>query len=267
VLRWRFSLVAGRKFILFAVALGLSVFSINYAYSAGGNVQNTKHNLSKTGGQNIHAVTLEEVCIFCHTPHRALTAGPLWNHTMSTRASYTVYASPTLLSPAPAGNKPDGDSLLCLSCHDGDQPVGAVQNVGGLPTTISMTGTNLSAGKLVGPTGFGSNLSGHHPVSIEINSCLINDKTNLGTGGCPDSNVDWKIDSVANIALSGPDFLKRTANKYTNGGCNSTNPTGVQCSSCHDAHSSNAKFLRTGAIGSWSTGYTDALCSVCHIPC
>src|SRR5512135_2205136 len=166
-----------KRSVLFAAVFIGFLLLVGHAFGVAGNVGNTKHNLSATGGgypiQDIHASdpTMTEICIFCHTPHRALTAGPLWNHTMSSVSSYTLYTSPTLLSPAPTGNKPDGDSLLCLSCHDGDQPVGALQNVGGLTTTISMTGTNLSGGKLIGPNSFG-NLSGHHPISIEMSNCL-----------------------------------------------------------------------------------------------
>lgn len=235
-------------------------FTIKYAYSDGpGNIRATKHNFSATVPtvqSGAHAVTEDQVCIFCHTPHSALTAGPLWNHTLSQKSSYIWYTSATMLAPHPA-SKPDGDSLLCLSCHDGDQPVGSVQNAGGQPTTISMTGTSISGGKITGTANFGSNLSGHHPISIEMNSCLVDDKNTLQ---CP-SLITYKIRIPTGADTQ---FLKATASGYA---CATHPLTGVQCSSCHDAHSSNAMFLRVGNTGSWSTNYSDTLCCKCHIKC
>ncbi|MDA8077818.1 MAG: hypothetical protein M0Z79_02655 [Nitrospiraceae bacterium] len=264
-----------RKLKVAAVAMGVTIAALlvvaPYIYGVQ-NVAGTKHNLAASGGQSIRALTVDDVCVFCHTPHRSLTAGPLWNHTLSPRSSYSLYSSGTLLSPLPPGNMPDGDSLLCLSCHDGDRPVGAVQNIGGQQTTISMVGANLTAdGRLIGPNAFtGGNLSGHHPISIEINQCLVDDKASLlnVTTGCGNPLVSWKV-----LIPIGVDaiMMRKTNNRYPAGSGNTcskgTTGKGVQCSSCHDAHSTNAKFLRKGAVGAWSTTYTDALCIACHIHC
>ncbi|MDA8103999.1 MAG: hypothetical protein M0Z71_01335 [Nitrospiraceae bacterium] len=261
-----------KRGLLLAVAVCIGIFSFGgLVFSAGsGDIRKTKHNFSATGAgspiQNIHATTETQVCVFCHTPHRALTNGPLWNHSMSTVKSYTLYHTSTLLSPLPAGNMPDGDSLLCLSCHDGDQPIGAVQNVGGLATTISMTGTNLSGGKLIGPTSFGSILDGHHPISIEISDCLRSNKTTE----CPTLPIAWKLQAVID-----PDYLKATANRYTppiGYTCATADHpgTGVQCSSCHDAHSPNWMFLRVpdSPTDPWGNRiYSDTLCLKCHVAC
>ncbi len=263
-----------KGFVLFATVLAGFLFLIGQAYSSGpGNVRNTKHNFSSTGAgyaiQAIHAQSETQVCVFCHTPHKALTTGPLWNHNMSSISSYTLYSSSTLLTPLPSPSKPDGDSLLCLSCHDGDQPVGAVQNVGGLATTISMTGPNLAGGKLTGPASFGSNLNGHHPISIEISNCLVANKATECT--TPPGPISWKLAAVID-----PDFLKPTSYSYNPpGGSYTCSPvdhpgTGVQCSSCHDAHSENWMFLRVGNAPPSPWGgrdYSDDLCCKCHINC
>jgi hypothetical protein len=269
----------GRDFMKKHIILLVAVFTgflllIGQTHASGpGNVRNTKHNFSSTGAgypvQDIHARSETQVCIFCHTPHKSLSAGPLWNHTMSSISSYTLYSSPTLLSPLPAGNKPDGDSLLCLGCHDGDQPVGAVQNVGGLATTISMVGTNLVGGKLIGPTSFGADLSGHHPISIEMSNCLAANKATECT--TPPGPVSWKLATSVD-----PNYLKPTANSYIPPGGAYTCGTvdhpgkGVQCSSCHDAHSENWMFLRVGSAppNPWGgRDYSDALCCKCHVNC
>lgn len=249
------------------------VLMIGLAFSAAGNIGNTKHNFSSDGGgfpvqPGAHAQTEDQICIFCHTPHRALTTGPLWNHTMSNIATYTLYTSPTLLSPAPTGNKPDGDSLLCLGCHDGDQPVGAVQSTGGTP--IPMTGTSLTGGKITAgrTTNFGSNLSGHHPISIEVSNCLVSNKATECT--TPPGPISWKL--VSGISSN---YLKKTSNSYMPPSGYTCviydHPgTGVQCSSCHDAHSPNWMFLRSGDSppNPWGgRDYADALCTQCHTAC
>lgn len=237
-----------------------------YAFGEGpGNIAVTKHNLSASGGQTIRASSppVEEICVFCHTPHMALTGTPLWNHTLSNRSTYTVYSSPTLLSQPQ--NPPDGDSRLCLSCHDGDQPLGSLVNLGGRATTITMTQELPTPG--AGSTNFGADLSGHHPVSIEVMDRLKECKDLHPDKGCPSLTVDWTIQATID-----PTYLKPTSNSFdysidcsTYGTSVTHTGRGVQCSSCHDAHSSNSMFLR--AVGQWNPPSYDALCTACHQAC
>lgn len=253
------------KKVVFAVmAIFVGTFLIiNYAASDGpGNIRNTKHNLSSTGGQNVRAIGEDQVCVFCHTPHKAVAGGPLWNHRMSSGA-YNAYGSSTLLS-SPT-NPPDGDSRLCLSCHDGDRPLGDVLNVGGQSMIIPMTSTYMPTG----PNNFGPNINNHHPVSIEISTCLKTCKTSHPVKGCPGAAVDYKLQASIE-----PVYLRPTANQFSNvidcsgwcGGSFDHPGTGVQCSSCHDAHSQNTKFLR--ATGAWlPPSYPDTLCQKCHVTC
>lgn len=261
------------KVLLSVITALTAAFCATVAFSDGpGNIRNTKHNLSQTGGRTIRAVGVDRVCVFCHTPHRALTAGPLWNHTLSSVGSYTMFSSTTLLSsPGSPVDVPDGDSKLCLSCHDGDRPLGAVMNLGGQPTTISMT--VVGTGPLTGTTVFGSDLSGHHPISIEISNCLKDCKEQhaiKGCGGAP----SYKI----KMAAISPEFLKPTANHFNNTtDCNAicsgsfdNTDVGVQCSSCHDAHTdSNVMFLRLNTTTTpwYNEDYSDDLCLACHEAC
>ena len=59
-------------------------------------VGNTKHNLSASGPGTVKATSEEQVCIFCHTPHNAFPATPLWNHEITYVENYVNYWSPTL---------------------------------------------------------------------------------------------------------------------------------------------------------------------------
>ena len=67
------------------------------------DVKATIHNLSSVGQQALNIATggtaTTEVCVFCHTPHGANLsapgAAPLWNRSVPTTGSYTMYNSPT----------------------------------------------------------------------------------------------------------------------------------------------------------------------------
>jgi len=226
------------------------------------DIINTKHNLSVSGPGPIKALSETRICVFCHTPHGGYAtdelgvAVPLWNHTLS-GASYQLYQSKTLLSPTSPQIQPDGDSRLCLSCHDGTVAIGSVVNIGGAASTISMQGTGASGEMPSSSTGYiGTNLSGHHPISIEVNDNLITDKETQ----CNEGTVSWK---VCYPPVGQPVKLRPTHNKY---GLGPYSGLGVQCTSCHDPHtdpiSGKTMFLRLG-----DKDHTTDLCTKCHVDC
>ena len=49
------------------------------------SVVNSKHDLSTFGPGPIRALDESRVCIFCHVPHNASPAAPLWNRHNPTR--------------------------------------------------------------------------------------------------------------------------------------------------------------------------------------
>jgi len=117
-----------------------------------------KHNLSTTGPGPVKASTVTEVCVFCHTPHNASPAAPLWNQTLSSGVTYQPYTSTTLQA---AVGLPTGSSKLCLSCHDGTVALGSTAMQG----RIALQGVN-AAGQLTGASVIGPNLTTSHPVSF-----------------------------------------------------------------------------------------------------
>ena len=117
-----------------------------------------KHNLSVSGPGPVKSQTIDEVCVFCHTPHNANPAVPLWNHTMSSGVTYTPYSSSTMVA---AVGVPTGSSKLCLSCHDGTVAIGSTVTRG----QFAMQGVNAQ-GALTGPSSLGTNLSDDHPISF-----------------------------------------------------------------------------------------------------
>lgn len=232
------------------VALLVLSLAATTAYSG---ITTTKHNLSISGPGPVKSQIESRVCVFCHTPHHAIASldgiqVPLWNHTLSA-ATYQLYSSPTLKSPA---IQPDGSSRLCLSCHDGTVAIGSVVNSG----LITVMGTGMG-GVMPGEPGTGSSnvgtdLSGDHPISIELNSALIAAKALQ----CTNNEIAFKVCSPP---PGSPVLLEKTNNRF--GGA----PTGVgvQCGSCHDPHEDRnpgtTVFLRVG-----DKINHDELCNACH---
>ena len=199
------------------------------------SIVGTKHNLSITGTGSVKSTDETEVCIFCHTPHQAIKNDniPLWNHDLSTTASYGVYTSPTFDGASSVSDLGGTNaataavSNLCLSCHDGTIAINSLNNpsnaTGGNPT---MTGTGAGGVMPAGTSNIGADLTDDHPVNFRYDAALF----------------------AADSSLHDPASL--TEVRLFNGF--------IQCASCHDPHeSTNPTFLRVDNTGS-------ALCLKCH---
>lgn len=271
-----------RNTIIASVILILCIATTaDYVRSEGGignlNAPN-KHNLSVYGLGPIRATSETEVCIFCHTPHVALLDGPLWNHSLSS-ATYTVSLPPGVTGTqlSTPENPPDGDSKLCLSCHDGTVSLGDVRNPGNASDifthTIPMGSALPDVGN--GSSNLGTDISGHHLVSIQLNAELNAAKN----AQCLDHSITFGVKGP--LSITGPAKLKYTNNCYPQPECqkSSTNK-GVQCTSCHDPHydpiPGTTKFIRGAAAApssqttyppptTWVFG--DDICLSCHCYC
>ncbi len=153
-----------RVFIAMIVAAGLlSGFPLPALGKTG--IIATKHNLSVSGIGEIKALTETRVCVFCHTPHNAVPATPLWNKRIDP-TNYVLYSSTTMNAKP---SQPTGPSRLCLTCHDGTIALGDVlQPSGGITMNISggIPATRRSY--------LGTNLAGDHPVSFSYYDSLPN---------------------------------------------------------------------------------------------
>lgn len=126
-----------------------------------GGVINTRHNMMQSTQQTYGGGTMNpyrnnygEVCVYCHTPHgaNASAAVPLWNRTLPT-TTYTTYDKLNTSTLTQTVSQPGGASLVCLSCHDGQQAVDAIINMPGSGqydaaarpwTYLATTGTSKS---------------------------------------------------------------------------------------------------------------------------
>lgn len=284
--------------VVLGVALGLAAFHRAEAVIGGvGNVTDSAnpHNLSSTSG-GIHASTEKRVCIFCHTPHRAminnsgLINAPLWNHTLSSFSSYVV-KSPGQFdnTPGPAGlvnmlsspGQPDGASKMCLSCHDGTVSVGSVSSQ---VTPIAMAADACldASGMIINSVAcgayIGTDLTTKHVVSIPMNDSLIANSS----AGCVGGQSTKVVYPWAGVnSQPGSVILRPTNAQYgttygvsypgsgmpANGKYHSGYRYGVQCSTCHDPHYwVNTADQQTTGYKFLVIGFT-ALCQACHDNC
>ncbi len=94
-------------------------------------IVNSKHDFRASSTAAIRAVSENDLCVFCHTPHNADPGPELWNHKLSP-TQFSVYRSTTLEADV-APMRPEDTSKLCLSCHDGTIALGDTQSKGLVP--------------------------------------------------------------------------------------------------------------------------------------
>lgn len=215
-----------------SMALLLAVF----AHASFGGIKNSAHDFSSGGTGGIWGSPSEDrICIFCHVPHSAPTAIPLWNRDVPTQ-TFAVYGSATLDGHV---EQPTRSSRLCLSCHDGTM---ALDAYGGGPVTPQMMslgdvyypgspygegGPNIG-GNYTGNSGV-SALDDDHPVSLVYDTAL----------------------AVTDGGLRDPSDLPGTLPLFANR---------IECATCHDVHNTleTDGLLRIDNQGS-------ALCLTCHV--
>lgn len=283
-----------------ALVLGMIATSA-MAQTPGTNVFNSKHNLSSVRGTDGDIYVLgtqssngntdsdtTQVCVFCHTPHGANNniSVPLWNKTNSQTSynAYTMKGRDSLGTAVTTGN-----SVACLTCHDGTQAMDAFMNAPGLhvnPTdqtgksagfewngqggagTATVAGGDvgdgtggtikgaLNAARYAGQTEtgpvLGTDMSNDHPIGMTY----CGKQTTVGT--CDGNNATAFV-SPALVGASPIKLFSRTGrkqdNSLTGGNLNGT----VECASCHNPHGTgNQAFLRVPRTGS-------AICLACHV--
>lgn len=175
----------------------------------------------------------DEVCVYCHTPHGAQSTGRLWNR-FTPAGPFRMYEDPTdmIMDPQPTGN-----SLMCLSCHDGTIGLDVILNP---PNTFA------------GPT-----------WGVPIDDC-----EGCHSGGNPDGGIDWEgvwfdtdlrrqhpISIIYDPSLD-PSF--RSIGEIEAAGLKLFDGR-VQCMTCHEPHSQTFfPFLRVSMAG-------NGLCLTCHV--
>jgi len=192
------------------------------------DVRSTRHNLSAAGPNVIRATSLDEVCVFCHTPHGAYQSRPIWNRDLTYQNSptlFTIYGSTTLDATVV---RPTGASKLCLSCHDGTLAIGSLMNLDAQrPATVELSGGVVTMPP--GRTLLGTDLRNDHPISMVPNPVLDPEIVLPPAGDA----IRLREGSTAGVRDT------------------------VQCTSCHDPHLATFKFLV-------KDNSRAAVCLTCH---
>lgn len=243
-------IVIGCSLLILGVAASATVFA------ATTGVRFTVHNLSNntdatkgfdTTQKNFYSSNVDQVCIFCHTPHNAKPARPLWNKaTLTAATTFKMYTSSATLSPTTKASSltADSPSLLCLACHDGKTALNVLHN--------SKVGTDAqpfgyAAGDILVNAGTSSGVT----RSIQYYAEGLGFKSSMnigGTEGSPatraagDNLTDdhpigfnyfnaWNTSAATKAALHDTGVVNTNSSgkiRFYNGK--------LECSSCHDPH-------------------------------
>lgn len=256
---------------------GLSLLAVPaWAVRGVSNVLNTPHNLSSN--QPIdpfypYQSNVDEVCVFCHTPHGGILTGPLWNHSTPAANTFTHYntttLSPYLQTTLRANRDVQPESLICMACHDGsvavDHLINKPNSLNGNPVLIGAgtqdeyinnagdnPGARIGGAPGAATSGNSGDLTDDHPISFSYRLVLA--ESVYSPGGAKEGELR-PIGPASDPASA----LSRGVRFY---GSDSF----VECTSCHDPHvdyvsgvnaANYAPFLITPNTGS-------ALCLACH---
>jgi len=214
-----------------------------------GGIRFSKHDFSATNTSNTpfagvwevpgpggFNLVIDEVCVFCHTPHGASKNMPgitdvpggkpmwLWNRTNPSGYTYNVYSSSTFSNFGNTG--PTGISLMCMSCHDGvtsiavntllNPPFGASSNQV-IPVGIDAPG---AIGNIYNGTpfvGWGPNIGDNYPGSGSTTINLSNDHP---------ISFDWPS-GITGLKAAPSDARLRLFGPSKNR---------MECSTCHLVH-------------------------------
>ena len=194
--------------------------AVAMAGAAQGQISLSRHNFSSYGWSR------GEICLPCHTPHKAnVEVGFLWNHAL-TEATYEMHeGTGTAIADI------DSRSRMCMSCHDGTV---ALDSFGGA------TGTNF-----IGPAGnIGTDLTDDHPIGSDA----VYPLSGTSTGYQP-------TDASGSRVGTGTQQLR-----LRSWDDNGTIRYVVGCSTCHTVHN-NGNFPHMLRFSNASS----ALCLTCHI--
>jgi predicted CXXCH cytochrome family protein len=228
--RLKFWLVTG------ALALAVGISSVAIA-----QIRNSVHDFSSTGiGGKWGSPTINEVCVFCHTPHKATTQSMIWNRT-NPSATFSLYSNPGSLVTTPI--QPTAYSLRCLSCHDGSVAIDALNNVGGRQPVPAMMaiGDVYYPGSPYGSGG--ANIGGNYAGNPNVNNLTDDHPISMLYDANALTLSQGRLKDPTTLGASLPLFGSR-----------------VECSTCHDVHNNSGGLPNLLRV----TASRSQLCLSCH---
>jgi len=224
---------------ILAAVVVMAGASMAYAVAGNSNIADSAHNIPRFNMKETGTTT--QICVYCHTPHNARMAVPLWNRNVGKAAgAFTLYSSQTMAGRSiKTGFTSDSISLFCMSCHDGS-PMGGTM-VKNAPKDESTTTNSITNTRLKFDTVPANALSMTHPINF-----------NVAVG---QARMDGTTDLVFTTDAT---FMGNATTKPFPLFKSARGSSSLECSSCHAVHDDyNAPFLRSTMAGS-------ALCLGCH---
>lgn len=245
---------------LFTLALAATAF-------AGPGIVNSHHDLRtlQVAGQ-----TNNQVCIYCHTPHKAAEQNLVWNHSLGS-GNYSFGATGPFGTPGRSQTSNgttlptstttfgSGPTKMCMSCHDGSVAVGSLNNIGAGASGTILTNPSTLNGQVRQVASATGGMGGNHPVAIpypDVTGAVYNGITSGVTSGFGGAAGGGGWADVATVKGAGI--------KLFGGPAVGTN--GMECTSCHDVHN-NVVATTEGTAGKYFlrvSGDNSALCLACH---
>lgn len=258
-------------------AVLVSLLLLCGAMPAWPDIRDTKHNLSGNAGALSPDVSKDErkrlerqVCVFCHTPGQAelseLAEGqvttpvplPKWQRSVEPAFSFELFDDIGRLGGDLGGANPVGSvSMGCLSCHDSVQAFGVAPGSGSdHPFGVPYRGYGDRGGATARE--FRDRLVSDSQVASQIGT-KISDESEfrpVRSGVVNKREIWWAAmnDTGQRTKNDLPLYPRRVNQDY--GGYK--NIPFVECTSCHDPHSSREVFLRT-------SNEESRLCTTCHV--
>lgn len=235
---WRFS---GLLAILL-LALGAESFA---------DIRETPHSMGAKGAADKDE---QAVCLFCHTPTvdlSKLPSGvavvPLWQSAKGAQ-SFVMFDD---IGRAGRGDTSTvgSQSVACLSCHDGNQALSVSKLSSDHPYGTPYRGYTKGQIAQMNKKGFDSDEAG-----VTAKYLIALDEFREPTKGMVDNRTVWWVSASGQAGRRSRDDLPLYV-RSTGGGDAVPH---IECSSCHNPHSSAKLFLRGNTAGS-------ALCLTCHV--
>jgi predicted CXXCH cytochrome family protein len=239
-------------FRLLSIIIGGGVVML----AAAADIRATKHNL--TGLKDVSKLDERKVCVFCHTPEVAIGDTPgepvksLWQSSSAKDQSFIIYDDIGRLG---LGKSSVGSqSIACLSCHDSAQAFGVGKSSEDHPFGVPYRG---SLGKFGVQPGVPVSENGQPFDGIPRKQAAhlkgLEDFRPVSRGRVENRTVWWVSANGQTARRSRSDLPLYARNEEGSG----TEIPHIECSSCHDPHSTNETFLRVPNEGS-------KLCLTCH---
>lgn len=218
------------------------------------DIRTTKHALAADPSVK-QSSDPKEICVFCHTPAVVATGAipekpPHWHSSLPRDFSFTIYDDIGRLNL----DKPSvgSQSIACLSCHDANQALEVGKSTDNHPFGVPYAGAFKRAPQMKNQAERVATASGA-PFRMASGRATIEDFRDASSGVIENRYVWWVSKEGITARRSRNDL---PLYPRAEGEGSETIPY-IECSSCHDPHTSNDLFLRVNNHGS-------DLCLTCH---